>query len=1081
MSEGSGSISRVPTPLPPEISERYENPEILGHGAFAVVLSVEDKTTRKRVACKALETEAHAVRQLLDQLHMELETAKWAGEQHHNIVEIMETIRTSEFSFLIMELMRTNLLEFIQKLPDHRVHERISGRWMHQAASALVFLHENLIVHRDVKLENLLYEPSSDDEFHGVVKLTDFGWCAKLDSNGQCGSTMCGTPSYNAPEIQAGVPQTKLVDAYSLGVCSFITSTGQQYVSGTDENAPRPHHFPLQPSSIELLNRLLEEIPVQRLSLSDAISMPFFNPPDVPETPRRIHTSCGRQSQVPLFAHARPSAPLVMTTDARRRHMSKIDIPMRQSERCSPRDAARFLSPIRCLSPQRVTRAPLGTFGARAQSPPPSSYRAQSPSLMARAPLRNNLGVLQAPQHAKPVLSSLNNSTRQMGIQVDSTAPCTRSRGVALPLANKPFLLPAGPTRVNFLTSEHSRSCSSIVIERDVGCGEDDDEKECISGSGTYNDSSSSHSVQSIATIPVRRVVQRSDSSDSDSEDDSDDDSEYDSDDDSDEEDASSLSAVTDGSTGAPAPVENRPSSSYPPPLMSMRIASPPPSIRCLQSRVTALRFMSPTPHTAHGALSPLNRAPLAFARPDGSEQASGAQLSSSGHAPGGSDDAPTPSNVQVQSPHMVLCPRPVYATRGGVTAVPEYLRRASPSLEQQFFRRSGGLRSPPLEHSIRGARSPTLDGMRSLRSPPLDGMRSMRSPPLDSIRSLRSPPLATLRGMRPPPMEQQMFGSCVRSPPSLDTTPRSICRSPPLEYTNLDISMPSIDREQAAEQQRPTAAGLAQQQAYRLSLQYDSSSIPDTRGPSSGQDMSQKLPPVAQLDRFIPTPVSRHPIPVRRTTSYHGHNAGGARMSAKAFYPSVPHRPVAGIKSQIRPQQFQTLTPNVPDARDCLYHSFSTTSLPVEPQPSASPPPTRMTFVAGGGGELANFHTPPIGAASQPPNLKSSSCSPLPPRMAGSCARRSVPHSLIGQRERAADGSTEVIGEFEQIQLDIRHRALRSATWDGDDATFAPANFMPEGRTRNLVELAKFTRMDAIGQVAQKKHIGSTLVAAGE
>jgi serine/threonine protein kinase len=85
----------------------------------------------------------------------------------------------------------------------------------------LRYCHKNLVVHRDIKLENLLI----DDE--GVVKICDFGVSKQLDNKSALISGKSGTPAYMAPEVQL-VQQYNgfTADVWSLGVCLFAMVCG---------------------------------------------------------------------------------------------------------------------------------------------------------------------------------------------------------------------------------------------------------------------------------------------------------------------------------------------------------------------------------------------------------------------------------------------------------------------------------------------------------------------------------------------------------------------------------------------------------------------------------------------------------------------------------------------------------------------------------------------------------------------------------------------------------------------------------------------------------------------------------------
>ena len=93
----------------------------------------------------------------------------------------------------------------------------------------LQFLHENNIVYRDLKLDNLLLD--SD----GYLKIADFGLCKENMGFGDRTSTFCGTPEFLAPEVLTETSYTRAVDWWGLGVLIFEMLVGESPFPGDDE------------------------------------------------------------------------------------------------------------------------------------------------------------------------------------------------------------------------------------------------------------------------------------------------------------------------------------------------------------------------------------------------------------------------------------------------------------------------------------------------------------------------------------------------------------------------------------------------------------------------------------------------------------------------------------------------------------------------------------------------------------------------------------------------------------------------------------------------------------------------------
>lgn len=94
---------------------------------------------------------------------------------------------------------------------------------MFQIAQALKYLYQNSIVHRDLKLQNILL---SEKSFNATIKLADFGLARQYESKEDLFETTCGTPIYMAPEIQKGETYDEKADLWSVGVILFELIAG---------------------------------------------------------------------------------------------------------------------------------------------------------------------------------------------------------------------------------------------------------------------------------------------------------------------------------------------------------------------------------------------------------------------------------------------------------------------------------------------------------------------------------------------------------------------------------------------------------------------------------------------------------------------------------------------------------------------------------------------------------------------------------------------------------------------------------------------------------------------------------------
>lgn len=141
---------------------------------------------------------------------------------HPNVLCLKDTFSERDRVYLVLELAPEGEL-FNYIVAKSKLSEDEARKLFKQLFHGIKYLHERNIVHRDIKPENILL---TDKDLH--VKLADFG-LAKIIGEESFTTTLCGTPSYVAPEILADSKQrkyTKAVDIWSLGVVLYICLCG---------------------------------------------------------------------------------------------------------------------------------------------------------------------------------------------------------------------------------------------------------------------------------------------------------------------------------------------------------------------------------------------------------------------------------------------------------------------------------------------------------------------------------------------------------------------------------------------------------------------------------------------------------------------------------------------------------------------------------------------------------------------------------------------------------------------------------------------------------------------------------------
>ena len=244
---------------------RYEVMTPISSGAMGAVYRALDRETGREVAVKRLLDVKHAAR-------FEIEARLLSSLSHPRVVKVIDHAGDEEGLYIVMELVHgTDLgaqLEHRGK-PGLPVQEAIE--YARHACEALQYVHDQQIVHRDVKPQNMIL---ADD---GVV-LVDFGVARAIGSDETVGTIAVGTPRYMAPEVFAGGTVSAASDIFSLAATLWALMVGSPPRYGDmlkiDKVAPQ-----LPPELREALAGGLEMLPEMRISsalaFAEAIGVPI--------------------------------------------------------------------------------------------------------------------------------------------------------------------------------------------------------------------------------------------------------------------------------------------------------------------------------------------------------------------------------------------------------------------------------------------------------------------------------------------------------------------------------------------------------------------------------------------------------------------------------------------------------------------------------------------------------------------------------------------------------------------------------------------------------------------------------------
>ncbi|XP_062917958.1 serine/threonine-protein kinase 33 isoform X2 [Mobula hypostoma] len=266
----------------------YSFGQRLGQGSYGVVIEATHNRSGKKWAIKKVNREK-AGSSAVKLLEREVSILKQVNHEH--IIHLEEVFETPKRMYLVTEVCEGGELSAILH-KKKRLNENETRHVIRSLASAIAYLHKNDIVHRDLKLENILVkniENSSELDMKLNIKVTDFGLSVQKGGVGsdKMLQATCGTPMYMAPEVLSAHQYTQQCDTWSIGVIMYTLLSGvPPFVASSEEKLAelinrgelRFDSSVLQEISDgakDVLSRLLKVDPAHRITANELLDNPW--------------------------------------------------------------------------------------------------------------------------------------------------------------------------------------------------------------------------------------------------------------------------------------------------------------------------------------------------------------------------------------------------------------------------------------------------------------------------------------------------------------------------------------------------------------------------------------------------------------------------------------------------------------------------------------------------------------------------------------------------------------------------------------------------------------------------------------
>uniref|UniRef100_A0A672KNN5 Serine/threonine-protein kinase PLK n=1 Tax=Sinocyclocheilus grahami TaxID=75366 RepID=A0A672KNN5_SINGR len=267
----------------PNTGKCYCRGKVLGKGGFAKCYEMTDLSSSKVYAAKIIPHSRVSKPHQREKINREIDLHRALSHKH--IVHFYHHFEDKDNIYILLEYCSRRSLAHILKARKVLTEPEVRY-YLKQTVSALKYLHDLEILHRDLKLGNLFVNDSME------LKVGDFGLAAKLEPVSNRRKTICGTPNYLSPEVLNKQGHGWESDVWALGCVMYTMLLGKPPFETTNLKETyrciREARYTI-PASLslpakQLISGMLAQNPVDRPHLDDIIRHEFFTQGFMPET-----------------------------------------------------------------------------------------------------------------------------------------------------------------------------------------------------------------------------------------------------------------------------------------------------------------------------------------------------------------------------------------------------------------------------------------------------------------------------------------------------------------------------------------------------------------------------------------------------------------------------------------------------------------------------------------------------------------------------------------------------------------------------------------------------------------------------